>query len=279
MAWERFTPVVTLLKDGRVLVAGGDGYTQKTQGVHVTLSSAEIFNPVSETFAAASPLVGGQEGITASVLPDGNVLVAGGFSAVSPYWLAAVFPAATALFDPNSGQWASAGNLRTPRAGHTATVLADGSVLVAGGSGNIDGSNVLTSTEIFTPNVSIDASFIGSWYDPAQSGDGLMLEVLPGNRLLALWFAFSPTGEQAWFGGVGTYSGNTATITSAALPTGGKWIPNFDPNAIVRNPWGTLTFTFADCNHGKVDFNSAYGYGSGSMNLTRLTLPSGLACP
>jgi hypothetical protein len=280
MAWVRYTPVVTLLKDGRVLVAGGDGYDQRTQGVHETLSSAEIFDPANETFTAASPLVAGQEGFTASVLSDGSVLVAGGFSARAPYWASAVFPDVTTLFDPNNGQWAPAGTLRTPRAGHTATVLADGSALVAGGSGEIGASHALTSTEIFTPTLTIDASFTGNWYDPAQGGHGLMLEVLPNNQLVALWFAFSPAGDQAWFGGLGTYSGNTATITGAALPTGGKWIPNFDPNAVVRNPWGTLTFTFTDCNHGRVDFNSTVaGYGSGSMNLTRLTMPAGLTCP
>jgi len=127
--------------------------------------------------------------------------------------------------------------------------------------------------------VPIDANFTGSWFDPTQSGQGLMLEVLSDKRLLAFWFSFNPAGDQqAWFGGVGTYSGNTATITDVALPTGGRWIPNFNQNAIVLNPWGTLTFTFSDCNHGKVDFNSVYGYGSGSMNLTRLTLPAGLTC-
>ena len=61
--------------------------------------------------------------------------------------------------------------------------------------------------------------------------------------------------------------------------TGGRWIPNFDPGRVVNSPWGTLTFTFADCNHGRVDFNSTTGYGSGSMNLTRLTQPVGLTCP
>jgi hypothetical protein len=44
--------------------------------------------------------------------------------------------------------------------------------------------------------------------------------------------------------------------------------------------WGTLTFTFTDCNSGRVDFTSTVpGYGNGSMNLTRLTLPDGLTCP
>jgi len=102
---------------------------------------------------------------------------------------------------------------------------------------------------------------------------------LPNHQLLALWFAFDPSGKQAWFGGVGTYSGTTATIPNVVLPTGAKWIPNFDPDSIVPNAWGTLTFTFTSCNRGTVTFNSTYGFGSGSMNLTRLTEPAGLTCP
>ena len=120
----------------------------------------------------------------------------------------------------------------------------------------------------------------GAWYDPAQSGHGLFVEVLANNRFYATWLTFNPAGTaQAWFTGIGTYSGNTATITEVELPTGGRWIPNFNPNEIVRTQWGTLTFTFTDCNHGTVDFNSVAGYGSGSMNLTRSTQPAGLSCP
>jgi hypothetical protein len=128
--------------------------------------------------------------------------------------------------------------------------------------------------------IEISPGITGAWFDPAQSGHGLLVEVLPDNRFYAAWFAFNPAGtEQSWFTGVGTYTGNTATITEVELPTGGRWIPNFDPNAVVRNPWGTLTFTFTDCNHGRVDFNSVAGYGTGNMNLTRLAQPAGLACP
>ena len=42
----------------------------------------------------------------------------------------------------------------------------------------------------------------GNWFDPAQGGHGLMIEVLPNRRVLAMWFAFDPSGNQAWFGGV-----------------------------------------------------------------------------
>jgi hypothetical protein len=129
--------------------------------------------------------------------------------------------------------------------------------------------------------VNIDSGFTGAWYDPAQSEHGLFVEVLNNNRFLAWWFTFNPAGtEQSWFG-VGTYRGNTAAvITQVTQTTDGRWIPNFDPSKLVQIPWGTLTFTFTDCNNGRVDFNSAVpGYGAGSMTLARLTLPAGLTCP
>jgi len=129
--------------------------------------------------------------------------------------------------------------------------------------------------------VNIDSGFTGAWYDPTQSGHGLFVEVLNNNSFLAWWFTFNPAGtQQSWFGGVGTYSGNTATITQVIQTTGGRWIPNFDPSKLTQIPWGTLTFTFTDCNNGRVDFNSPVpGYGIGSMTLSRLTLPDGLTCP
>ena len=126
----------------------------------------------------------------------------------------------------------------------------------------------------------IGSGFTGAWYDPAQSGHGLFVEVLPDNRLFVGWFTFNPAGtEQAWFVGTGTYSGNTATITP--VQPAHRWAldSNFNPDQIVNNFWGALTFTFTGCNQGKVDFNSVLGYGTGSMNLTRLTQPAGLSCP
>ena len=128
--------------------------------------------------------------------------------------------------------------------------------------------------------VPITRGFTGAWYDPAQSGHGMFLEVLEGNQLLAWWFTFNPEGTgQAWFGNVGTIDGDTATV-SAVKTEGGRWIPNFDPANITQPSWGTLTFHFTDCSHGEVDFASTMpGYGSGHMDLVRLTQPLGVVCP
>jgi hypothetical protein len=132
---------------------------------------------------------------------------------------------------------------------------------------------------VVDPNSAIGAGHTGTWFDPAQSGHGIFIEVLSENRFLAAWATFDPNGNQAWFTGVGSYSGNIATISAVVQPGGGRWIPNFDSTQVVRNPWGTLTFTFTDCDHGHVDFVSEAGYGRGGMDLTRLTMPAGLTCP
>ncbi|HVV98662.1 MAG TPA: hypothetical protein VHC92_16075, partial [Rhodanobacteraceae bacterium] len=101
------------------------------------------------------------------------------------------------------------------------------------------------------------------------------------NQILAWWFTFTPDGQQAWFGNVGAIDPATNTATVDALQTqGGRWIPNFDPSTVTQPLWGRLTFSFTDCNHGRVDFDSGVaGYGEGHMDLTRLTQPTGLSCP
>jgi len=124
----------------------------------------------------------------------------------------------------------------------------------------------------------LGSGYTGTWYDPAQSGQGIFIEVLPGNLLLAYWFTFSPEGQQAWFGGVGTIVGNTATI-SATRTTGARFIPEFRPADAIRADWGELRLSFSDCQNGRVDYSSIAGFGSGSMSLKRLSQPSGLTCP
>ncbi|MEP7041862.1 MAG: plastocyanin/azurin family copper-binding protein [Dokdonella sp.] len=151
------------------------------------------------------------------------------------------------------------------------------------GSMGMTGSITVTAA---TPpaTVPITGAFSGAWYDPAQSGHGIIMEVLGGatpadNLLAAYWFTFTPDGtQQAWFGGIGPIVGGSAVV-SANQTTGGRWIPNFDPATIVNNPWGTLTFSFTDCNHGRVDFASTIpGYASNHMDLVRLTQPIGATC-
>jgi N-acetylneuraminic acid mutarotase len=281
----RAQSTATLLANGDVLVAGGFDNLFDTQRMihHVSYALADLFDPITH-WRATAPMNARRYGHAATLLSSGEVLVSGGYDLNAKAELAS-----TELYDPVTETWHSAASMRDARINHTATLLADGRVLVVGGYGGYGrpGFAALASAEILQPaNVpvvpvgTITAGFTGAWYDPAQAGHGLFVEVLSGNRFQAAWFAFDPSGkQQAWFTGVGTYNGNTATISDVLLPTGGRFIPDFDPAAVVRNRWGSLKFTFTDCNHGRVEFASVAGYGSGSMNLSRLTQPAGLACP
>ena len=272
----------TLLANGRVLVAGGYASLPTAGGYRAptVYALAFLFDPVTR-WASTGKMNVARQGHTATLLSGGELLVTGGYD-----WNSRLDLSSAELYEPSTGTWQITSSMDTTRVSHTATLLGDGRVLVAGGVvvGPTYANTPLASAELYqagdTSPVAIGAGFTGAWYDPAQSGHGLFIEVLSDNRFYASWFAFNPAGtEQSWFTGVGTYSGNTATIASVVMPTGGRWIPNFDPSQIAPNSWGTLTFTFTDCNHGRVDFNSIAGYGTGSMDLTRLTQPAGLACP
>jgi glucose/arabinose dehydrogenase len=124
----------------------------------------------------------------------------------------------------------------------------------------------------------ITALHTGAWYDPAQDGHGMFIEILPNGQLLAAWFTYRPEGGQAWLLAQGTIDVDRANLV-AAIPTGARFIPNMNPADVVRNNWGTMVITFDDCNNGRVQFNSVAGFGTGEMRLTRLTTVAGLACP
>jgi hypothetical protein len=91
---------------------------------------------------------------------------------------------------------------------------------------------------------------------------------------------FAPNGGQSWIVAMGPISGNTAVLQAAqAVGPGGQFPPNFNPARVNAKDWGTLTFTFTDCNNGQASWQpTAAGYTSGSMPIARLTMPAGLSC-
>ncbi|MBK9657630.1 MAG: FG-GAP repeat protein, partial [Rhodanobacteraceae bacterium] len=150
--------------------------------------------------------------------------------------------------------------------------------LISSSTGNRVDIIAGTSAPPAVAGFDIGAPITGIWYDPAQSGHGIFIEVLAGQQILAWWFTFDAQGKQAWFGGLGSYSGNRALI-NVTQTRGGRFIPNFNAANISNPSWGTLTFTFTGCNSGRVEFESDLGFGAGTMALTRLSQPLGLACP
>jgi hypothetical protein len=128
---------------------------------------------------------------------------------------------------------------------------------------------------------SIGAGITGNWFDPAADGHGFSIEILPDNRMLADWYVYAPNGGPVWIVATGTITGNTAVLQGfQKIGTGGRFPPSFDPSNLQNLFWGTLVFTFTDCNHGQVSWQPVVaGYSNGSMPITRLTMPAALSCP
>jgi len=109
--------------------------------------SAELFDPATGTFTPTGSMSSPRLTHTATLLNDGTVLVAGGVNDVA----AKVTFATAELFDPVTGSFQPTGNMETSRSEHSATLLLNGTVLLAGGinSQNIAGLNSLSSAELF----------------------------------------------------------------------------------------------------------------------------------
>ena len=144
MVTPRGGHTATLLRDGKVLVAGGAG-----AGVG-TLASAELYDPRTGSWTAVGSMHEARELDTATLLPDGKVLVAGGYRVSDGK---RVGLASAEVYDPSTRSWTATGSMDTPRFLHAATLLPDGKVLVAGGD---SGSVTLASAELYD-------SSTGSW--------------------------------------------------------------------------------------------------------------------
>ncbi len=132
----------TLLPNGQVLVAGGI-----TGGT--VLSSAELYDPVTGTWSLTGNLNTGIFFHAATLLQDGKILVAGGGNDLDPD-IPLIHTAE--LYDPATGTWSRTGKLNEAHSSHTATLLPNGWVLVAGGTYN----TIFRSAELYDP-------FTGAW--------------------------------------------------------------------------------------------------------------------
>jgi WD40 repeat protein len=131
----------TLLPNGKVLVAGGSD----TNGT--SLASAELYDPATGNWSLTGSLAKRRASHTATLLPNGKVLVAAGYFFVPPATSDDGVIASAELYDPSTGSWSATGSLQTAREFHTATLLTNGEVLVAGGNN----FNDLGTAELYDP--------------------------------------------------------------------------------------------------------------------------------
>lgn len=137
MSTPRLGAASVRLRDGRVFMAGGEDASKKS------VASVELYNPSTGTWTLTSPMQADRVNPTATLLQNGKVLVVGGYQGNSECCALA----SAELYDPATGTFAPTGSLATARRNHTATLLEDGKVLIAGG---YDGT-YLDAPELYDP--------------------------------------------------------------------------------------------------------------------------------
>jgi hypothetical protein len=168
MTTARAGSTAILLRNGLVLIIAG-------YDVHGhPVASAELYHTETGTFSPTGSMAFARVGYTATPLANGCALIVGG----SPPDDSLSDFASAELYDPTTGTFAPTGSLRTARHDHTATLLSDGRVLVAGGGHGTDG---LASAEIYDPQTGV-FSQTGSM---ASRGAHTATRLLDGRVLLA----------------------------------------------------------------------------------------------
>ncbi|MDR2013743.1 MAG: InlB B-repeat-containing protein, partial [Rhodanobacter sp.] len=146
MTDARFAHTATLLSNGKVLVVGGLKSFALLLGLTAS-STAELYDPGTNKWSAAGTLVTAQYLHTASLLPNGQVLAAGGATSSTDISITAI--ANAELYDPVANKWAAIPAMNTAHLSHTSAVLPNGQVLVAGGT---DATAILASAELYDPS-------------------------------------------------------------------------------------------------------------------------------
>jgi len=158
MRFARARHTATLLPSGKVLLVGNISVT----------GSAELYDPTSSLFSATGALVQARAHHTATLLPNGKVLVLGGTHIAAPVGggapRAPVSLDSAEIYDPAKGSFQTAGKLLAARDSHSATLLPNGTVLVAGGySHGFDGDaqpewTTMFVAELFDPATSVSTA-------------------------------------------------------------------------------------------------------------------------
>ena len=162
---------MVLLANGNILAAGGTSVTNAVTGFPAAMATAEIFNPATGRWTRTGPLRDARYNFLMVLLPNGNVLAAGGADGYT-------YLTSAELYNPDAGAWFSTGSLTTARFDSSIVVLANGNVLVAGG----------TQAGQFTTSAEVYSSKTGMWSTTGsllESEAGLQMVLLPNGNVLA----------------------------------------------------------------------------------------------
>lgn len=175
LAVPRINHTAVRLANGKVLVLGGDRGSPSRNRTN----SVELYDPETGQWSATGDLIFARELATATLLPNGKVLVVGGSGTGAD--LNAL--ASAELYDPATGSWSPAGTMNVARSFHTATLLPNGKVLVAAGATGTFASPVLhASAELYDPATN-------NWTPTGSLGTGRSFHkaiLLPNGKVLAV---------------------------------------------------------------------------------------------
>ena len=178
MFGRRSQHTATLMQDGRVLVAGGFDVTRLAD-----LESAEVYDPLMETWSSGGIMKVRHSRHTATLLPGGEVLVAGGDAG---------FIGIAETFNPADKSWTKTSDMSTSIDSHTATLLPNGKVLITGSDG------------FSTPQI----------YDPVTRGWAMSSAMK--NTRLSHTATLLPSGQVLLVGGFGSGSATSELFDSSA---------------------------------------------------------------
>ncbi len=136
----RYSHTAITLLDGKVLVVGG--IDKEDDRLH----STELYDPSTGMWTMSGNMNDRRETHTTTLLPDGNVLVVGGANDSDATY---GFLSSSELYNSSTGLWTNAGNMQVPRQAHTASLLNNGYVVVAGGCTTYN--SILKTAELYVP--------------------------------------------------------------------------------------------------------------------------------
>jgi uncharacterized protein YvpB len=200
-----------LLNDGRVLIVGGvtvNGLTNTT----------EMYDPTSGSFLPnPSRMIAARQNPVLTLLQNGNVLVTGGAG-----YLGAL--ASTEIFDPTTNTFAATGSMNVPRFSHTASLLSNGKVLIAGGDDGASISRtVYSSAEIYDP---VAGTFAYTTSMPAPRSVHTATRLSNGQVLIAGGYGVGYLASALVYDVSGASIVTTGSLTTARLLHTATLLPN-----------------------------------------------------
>jgi len=221
-----------MLTSGKVLLIGG-----KTSPGTDT-ATVDVFDPATSTMSAAAPMGTARNGHSATLLPNGKVLVAGGDVAPNGATLASA-----ELYDPTKNTWAPAAATNQARAHHAGILMGNGKVFVTGGDGGLQ-TPIPSGSEVYDPGTNTwtaAQTFYGLRpYGPTATvlSDGRVLvyggveQVQPGNAAEFWDPATGQAGFDRFIGPSTAYSTTALLADGTVIIVGGE--ESYNPTGAVN---------------------------------------------